>query len=267
MALVYKIGSKGEGVKALQSALADAGYYVKVDGDYGPKTEAAIKAFQKASGVRDDGIAGPVTMSLLAAAKDSAPEITKAHINTHITRCTDRQVKYIAIHYTAGSTSRKGTALSTRNVFLSRSASADFVVDDGLIVQINPDIRNYYCWAVGDKKNAYSGGGRLYGVARNRNTVSIEICSCLRPGTTASVPNHSGWYFTDSALENARRLVRYLMRVYGINKENVIRHYDVSGKPCPGIVGWNNAIVYTTDGKPTSAKSDSGKWDEFLASI
>ncbi len=157
--------------------------------------------------------------------------------------------------------------MAAKKVFVSRSASADFVVDDEQIVQINPDLRHYYCWAVGDKRNPYSGGGRLYGVATNKNTISIEVCSSLRSGTTAAVPNHEGWYFTDKVLDNALRLVRHLMKQYGIPKSNVIRHYDVSGKACPGVIGWNDAAIYTTDGKVTARKSDSGKWAVFWGRI
>jgi len=198
--------------------------------------------------------------------KDDLP-VTKGYIYAHITRCANRPLKYIAIHYTAGVSSKAGAAMSSRSVFLNRSASADYVVDDGTIVQITPDVRNYYCWAVGDKKNPYTGGGRLYGTATNKNTISVEICSNLKNGTTAAVPNHDGWYFTDASLDNARRLVRWLMITYGIPKDRVVRHYDISGKACPGVVGWNDAALYATDGKATARRSDSSRWTAFLASI
>lgn len=38
---------------------------------------------------------------------------------------------------------------------------------------------------------------------------------------------------------NLVELVKYLMAEYGIDAAHVIRHYDVNGKPCPGIIGWN----------------------------
>ena len=275
----------------IQQALVRSGYKVSADGVYGQKTADAVRAFQMANGLRPvDGVVGSVTMARLMAAsvavsgtvsggsattngtKPSAAatetvSITNGYINKHITFCVGRPLKYIAIHYTAGSTSRRGSALSTRNVFLSRSASADFVVDDEQVVQINPDIRNYYCWAVGDKKNPYGGGGRLYGVATNKNTISIEICSSRQSGTTAAVPNHAGWYFTSKALDKALLLVRYLMRRYGIPKSNVVRHYDISGKLCPGVIGWNDGDVYTTEGRTTGRKSDSGQWRAFWERI
>jgi N-acetylmuramoyl-L-alanine amidase CwlA len=150
---------------------------------------------------------------------------------------------------------------------LQRRASADFGVDDDTIVQINPDLRNYYCWAVGDKKNPYTGGGSLYKNANNKNTISIEICSNLKNGASADFPNHDGWYFTDKSLDNAAKLVRYLMKMFNIPKSNVVRHYDITGKLCPGIVGWNNANVYDSNGKATAQKSNSDAWMVFWSII
>lgn len=49
-------GDKGEDVKAVQRVVG-----TKVDGDFGPKTEAAVKAWQKARGLVADGIVGPKT--------------------------------------------------------------------------------------------------------------------------------------------------------------------------------------------------------------
>ena len=257
--MTYKLGSKGEMVKRIQEALN-----ITADGIFGAKTEEAVKRFQASNGLVADGVVGEKTLALLFPSEDIG--IVKGYIKTHITQSPNRPIKYIAIHYTAGASSAKGAALRTRNVFLNRRASADFVVDDGMIVQINPELRNYYCWSVGDKKNTTTGGGRLYRNALNRNTVSIEICSNLAKGRNAAYPNHDGWYFTEAALDNARRLVRYLMAKYGIPKSNVIRHYDVSGKMCPGIVGWNDAQLYSDDGKHIG-KNNSLKWKEFWNSI
>jgi peptidoglycan hydrolase-like protein with peptidoglycan-binding domain len=56
-----KVGSKGSKVSALQSALNTLGATLLVDGDFGPKTDAAVKAFQRANGLLVDGVVGPVT--------------------------------------------------------------------------------------------------------------------------------------------------------------------------------------------------------------
>lgn len=252
--ITIRKGSKGQDVMELQKLLQ-----IPVDGIFGNQTEKAVREFQQKNGLVADGIVGEKTWAALY----GEPEIVKAYIYTHITYAPNRNVRYIAIHYTAGATSRKGAALSTKSAFLKRKASADFAVDDEEIVQINPDLRNYYCWSVGDPKNTTSGGAQLYGKATNRNVISIEVCSNLAKGASAIIPNHKGWYYTDTALDNALRLIRYLMGRFNIPKENVIRHYDVSGKLCPGIFGWNDGKIYGNDGKPTGESNNSNEWEKF----
>lgn len=264
-----KKGSKGDEVKILQKALN-----VYPDGDFGPKTEAAVKAFQKSKGLTPDGIVGPKTWIALGITdqitenktntKSVDSSVLYSPLNVHITKSTNRPITYIAVHYTAGGSSKKGSALNVKKVFESkRSASADFCVDDETMVQFNPDIKNNYCWAVGDKKNVYSKGGSLYGKATNRNTISIEMCSNLKKGFDAKYANHEGWYLTDETLKQCAKLVKILMKKYNIPIERVVRHYDVSGKLCPGVMGWNNEIIYTNDGKTTKKYNDSSKWLEF----
>ncbi|QUA54588.1 peptidoglycan-binding protein [Aristaeella lactis] len=56
-----KKGSKGSKVRVLQQDLKSLGYNIAVDGDFGAKTEKAVKAFQKAHKLTADGIVGPKT--------------------------------------------------------------------------------------------------------------------------------------------------------------------------------------------------------------
>jgi putative chitinase len=58
--MILKNGSKGEDVKKLQVKLG-----VEAIGTFGPKTEAAVKAWQSANGLKADGIVGPSTWSKL----------------------------------------------------------------------------------------------------------------------------------------------------------------------------------------------------------
>lgn len=245
---MLKIGNKGEEVKRLQEALG-----INNDGIFGKQTEEAVKLFQKKNGLEVDGIVGDKTWTALGF-KDEI-NIIKMPLGVHISKAPNREIKYLAIHFTAGSSSKAGSAKSVKHVFESRKASADFAVDDQDLVQFNPDLKNYYCWAVGD-------GNGKYGVT-NKNSISIEICSSLKKGTSAAVPNHSGWYFTDAALENAVKLSKYLMKKYNIPIDRVIRHYDASRKSCPGLVGWNDGALYKEDGSKTKEKNNSNEWIKF----
>ena len=56
--MVYQVGSQGDVVKQIQEVIG-----VTPDGDFGPKTEAAVKNWQSKKGLLADGIVGAVTLS------------------------------------------------------------------------------------------------------------------------------------------------------------------------------------------------------------
>lgn len=252
-----KRGASGETVRTLQRVLC-----LEADGIFGAKTEAAVLSFQRAHGLVADGVVGPKTWAALqngaAAEQPTGDGVVYLPLDVHITARKNRQIKYLAIHYTAGASSSAGSARAVKRVFESRKASADFAVDDKEMVQFNPDPLHYNCWAVGDTKQA--GATVLDG--SNANTISIEICSRLTGGT-AAVPNHEGWVLSEAALANAARLARILMAKYNIPIERVVRHYDITGKLCPGVVGWNDGVLFTLDGKATTRRNHSKAWKEW----
>ena len=62
---LIKKGSKGDAVKKLQQILNDKGYKLTVDGDFGNKTDAAVRAYQKANHLTVDGEVGEKTWATL----------------------------------------------------------------------------------------------------------------------------------------------------------------------------------------------------------
>lgn len=68
-----KLNSQGTKVSQLQTDLKQLGYYyAEITGNFGERTEAAVKAFQKAKGLTADGVAGTKTLNAIAAAVDKA---------------------------------------------------------------------------------------------------------------------------------------------------------------------------------------------------
>lgn len=133
-------------------------------------------------------------------------------------------IQYIVIHYTAND---GDTAEANGNYFRNNivKASAHYFVDDDSVTQSVPD--NFIAWSVGG--NRYSnasqtGGGKLYGVCKNANSVSIEICDTKKDGKI---------YPTAQTIANTLHLTRALMTKYNVPKGHVIRHFDVTGKACP----------------------------------
>lgn len=155
----------------------------------------------------------------------------------HNTSKRPGKIEYLAIHYVGGTGDAKAN-VDYYNKLSTTNASADFFVGHkGDIWQYNPDPIKRYCWAVGGKRYS-TGGGLYYGKATNKNTISIEMC--VKNVTANKEPNSPGWIITDETLKATIELTKYLMDVYEIPHDRVIRHYDVNGKPCPGVVGWNH---------------------------
>ena len=115
----------------------------------------------------------------------------------------------IVIHYTANPGS---SAQDNRDYFNglqyshATSASSNFIVGlEGEIIQCVPT------WEV-----AYASNDR------NNDTVSIEVCH----------PDESG-KFTEKTYRSLVQLTAWLCVKFDLESDDVIRHYDVTGKNCP----------------------------------
>lgn len=163
----------------------------------------------------------------------------------NVTPAKNRQIKFIALHYTAGNSSAPGQATK---VSFPGNCSAEFIVDDAEIYQFSPDLDNYYCHAVGVEKPdlekyketaKIGGAAALYGTAKNSNTISIEMCSNFKGKRPEGVsPYDRRFSLSEATLANTAKLVAYLMQKYpGVQ---VVRHFDITGKPCPSPWCWDN---------------------------
>lgn len=122
------------------------------------------------------------------------------------------EVNGIVVHYVANPCT---TALENRNYFESlkkqigkdkTSVSSHFVIGlEGEAIQCIPLT-----------EVAYASNNR------NSDTISIECC---HPDTTGK--------FYDSTYQTLVNLCAYLCREFELEAEDVIRHYDVTGKICP----------------------------------
>ena len=163
-----------------------------------------------------------------------------AHKSNHGGTRSASAIKYIVVHYTGndGDSDQNNARYFQTG---GRNASAHYFVDDDSITQSVPDLT--VAWSVGGKKwgdCAKTGGGRLWNIATNTNTLNIELCDAQRDGAVMA---------TEQTLDNAVALIQELMAKYGIPKNRVIRHFDVNGKHCPAYF------------------MDEAKWAAFMARI
>lgn len=77
MPTTIKQGSSGDAVREAQFVLARRHYLEApdVDGDFGPKTDGSVRAFQQDEGLSSDGIVGPNTWNALLAGYSIPPTL------------------------------------------------------------------------------------------------------------------------------------------------------------------------------------------------
>lgn len=98
---VVRKGSRGPEVRLLQERLKAAGFNPgAVDGDFGPNTERAVRAFQQARGLGADGVVGARTWAALNV-KLQAPDPGTTYDVGGPQRAVKRQGKYIGVNIAA----------------------------------------------------------------------------------------------------------------------------------------------------------------------
>lgn len=163
--------------------------------------------------------------------KLTKPAVIKLLTKNYVGR-SGAKIKYIVMHYTGNKTD---TAKANANYFKNVSGvSAHYIVDDTSIYQSVLD--ENVAWHCG----VNYGSNNLFGKCTNRNSIGIEMCS-----TNGAI--------TAKTQANAAALVNWLMAEYDIPIANVVRHYDVCTKSCPGWKGW----IPTT--------GSESKWKSFKA--
>lgn len=137
-----------------------------------------------------------ITDALLTPNKYSRPQIPL------------KSVKKVVLHYVGNP---KSSAMANRNYFENqknggRYVSSHYIVGlEGEILRCIPENEVAYC-------------------SNQANTYSISI-ECCHPDATGK--------FTNATTASAAELCAYLLKKYGLSVDDLIRHYDVTGKQCP----------------------------------
>jgi N-acetylmuramoyl-L-alanine amidase len=140
-----------------------------------------------------------------------------------------KAVTGVVIHWTGNP---GASAMANRNYFESlksqntadkkaRYASAHFIAGlEGEIIQCVPEDEAAY--HVGAQKYNAAALNALNTTYPNNSTIGIELC-------------HPDWTgkFEKETLDAARELTHSLIKMHGVPRGNIFRHFDITGKECP----------------------------------
>lgn len=274
-----KKGSKGESVKTLQEFLK-----ITVDGDFGSKTESAVKSYQKKNGLVVDGVVGPKTwahMGILNTDNAENSEIQssldiKQHympVGTYFPGPVKKQ--WIFLHHTAGWENPYNVAdmwardtrgnVATEFILGGQSVRNGNAKFDGELVQCFPE--GGYGWHTGTGNSVM-----------HRNSVAIEVC-CMGQivdgktyvGTVADPSQivtlakpfrgHKTWHrYSDEQIRVLKNWILYCANKYNIDprvglvewvKEKGADGFDVldlaKAEKTPGMYTHTNVIKSKVD--------------------
>ena len=138
---------------------------------------------------------------------------------------SSRDIKYIVIHYTGSTGSAKANVKYYANNKVGASAHY-FIGHESEDAQIYTSVNiNDIAWHCGTSRGYY------HDECRNSNSIGIEVC--CHNDTSDKTATSGNWYFDYETIETTIKLVKYLMELYGIDSDHIVRHYDVTHKICP----------------------------------
>lgn len=177
--MILRLGSKGEEVRILQDFLG-----ITVDGDFGPKTENAVKEWQQKNNLTVDGIVGPATWDAMGVystdvseEKDYSKEIqiNERYLPKGEFKEGPVDKEYLFLHHTAGwnnpyktvrnwANDDRGT-IATEFVVGGQSIKGDDDSYDGVIVKCIPN--DGYAWHLGKNGSQHM----------HVHSIGIEVCN------------------------------------------------------------------------------------------
>jgi hypothetical protein len=271
--MILKLGSKGEQVKQLQRFLG-----LVVDGDFGPKTEAAVKKWQQDNKLVVDGIVGTQTWNAMGFVTTDVADQNKISDNVMIRQHYlpkgqyfdgPTKKKWLFLHHTAGWENPYNTvnnwardtrgAVATEFVLGGQKITNGDSKHDGEVVQAFP--AGGYAWHLG-----------VGNTVLHRNSVGIEVCNFGQivdgktyVGTVAhqsqivtlkkSFRGFTSWHrYSNKQIESLRDLILFIANRDSIDVReglpNLIRKMGVDAfdvfdiKNCENTPGlWNHTNV------------------------
>ena len=163
-----------------------------------------------------------------------------------------RNIKWIVVHFTAndGDSDESNARYFKNNI---KKASAHYFVDDDSVTQSVPD--NYVAYSVGGDKYKNTKGAKYFNIVNNTNSLNIELCDTVKNGKND---------LSAKTRANAILLIKQKAKKYGIDRNHIIRHWDVTGKNCPKYFvedsySWNRFLddIFGTNTNKTTKPNEN----------
>jgi N-acetylmuramoyl-L-alanine amidase CwlA len=158
-------------------------------------------------------------------------------------------ITHIVIHFTGD----KGASAKNEADFFSKNpdskkayASAHYFADPKNVYKsVREQDKAWHC-GLGSQNTFDTPHHPLFGKCSNSNSIGIEMC----------INDHG--HVEYGTAKKVRALVKTLMKRYDIPASHVVRHYDVTGKECPGC-----KFIKSNGKLSQNTLLNDGTWDHF----
>jgi hypothetical protein len=280
--MILRLGSKGELVKSLQRFLK-----IVPDGDFGPRTDAAVKTWQANNNLRPDGIVGPKTWDAMGLATTDSSELIIDSGDLVIIpnflpkgeyKVGPTKKEYVFLHHTAGWENPYNTitawakdnrgSVATEFVLGGQKITTGEDKHDGVLLQAFPE--GGYGWHLGENGSQYM----------HTNSIGIEVCNFgwLKDGKTyvggSAHPDQTvklskpfrgftEWHrYSDKQIEILRRWILYIAERDSIDVRNGLPKW-VKEKGAAGFEFNQDAFNGKVKGLLTHTNTRKDKFDMF----
>lgn len=186
-----------------------------IDGIIGPRTRAAIRAFQTSRGLLVDGIVGPQTRAAFAAATPtpatpSAPSPSPAALIVPAAWMPRAAMRRVHLHWTAGAYNANGLDQNAYHLLI-----------DGTPKLVRGK------WPISANVTCPRGAYAAHTLNANTGAIGVSICCMGGPGVTMA--NHGSYPMKREQWEMAVQAIAELCRFYSIpvTDKTVLTHAEV----------------------------------------
>jgi hypothetical protein len=281
--MILRLGSKGREVKEVQEFLG-----LNADGDFGPKTEAAVIKWQINNNLMSDGIIGPKTWDAMGLATTDNTEktymtengllINRYYLPTDEYKEGPTNKEYLFLHHTAGwqnpyrivdswGRDTRG-AVATEFIMGGQSIKGNNDKHDGEMVQCFPE--GCYGWHLGKNgsrhMHTHSVGIEVcnFGYIKNGKTYAGTVAS---PSQTVELAEpfrgYKVWHkYSDKQISNLKKFILYIADRDNIDVRKGLVE-EVRKKGAKGFEFNSDAYYGKIKGMWTHTNTRKDKFDMF----